>query len=72
MTEPPKCAKCQSPMEEGFVLDLGDHDYQRPSKWVSGPPEKSFWAGTKTKGKRQRQIRTFRCVGCGFLESYAW
>ncbi len=26
----------------------------------------------ETKGKRQRQIRTFRCVHCGFLESYAW
>jgi hypothetical protein len=72
MKEPTRCAKCQSLMEEGFILDLGDYNSQQPSNWISGPPERSFWQGTKTKGKRQRQIRTFRCIQCGFLESYAW
>ena len=72
MSEPPKCAKCQSPMEEGFILDLGDQNSRQTSTWISGPPEPSFWTGLKMKGKHRREIRTFRCVRCGFLESYAW
>ena len=72
MNEPPKCTKCQSPMEEGYTLDLGHGNTRQVAQWVSGPPERSIWMGLKTKGKRQREIHTFRCVNCGFLESYAW
>jgi hypothetical protein len=72
MNELPKCAKCQSSMEEGFILDLGDFNSEQPSTWISGPPEPSFWAGLKTKGKHKHEIHTFRCIRCGFLESYAW
>jgi len=72
MDEPLKCAKCQSPMEPGFILDLAEQNIRQSSKWISGPPEPSFWTGLKMKGKRKRQINTFRCIRCGFLESYAW
>ncbi|MCX6902719.1 MAG: hypothetical protein NTW03_04435 [Verrucomicrobia bacterium] len=72
MNETPKCTKCQSSMEEGFTLDLGDSNTAQAAAWVSGPPEPSFWMGLKIKGKHRRQIRTFRCIRCGFLESYAW
>jgi hypothetical protein len=41
------------------------------SKWVEGAPEKSFWLGTKTRGKKQVQVATYRCKTCGYLESYA-
>jgi hypothetical protein len=40
-------------------------------KWVEGAPEKSFWSGTKTSGKKQVQVSTYRCPACGYLESYA-
>jgi len=63
-------------MEEGFTLDLGHANVPKPAVWVSGPPEqafvRSFWMGIKMVAKDKRQIRTFRCIRCGFLESYAW
>jgi hypothetical protein len=41
------------------------------TRWVAGRPEPSFWKGTKITDKEQRAITTYRCPGCGFLESYA-
>lgn len=58
-------------MEEGFIVDRGDHSRTAPSSWVEGPPERSFWQGTKTRGKAQFQIVTYRCQKCGLLRSYA-
>ena len=58
-------------MEEGFVLDRGHYDTKRVNTWVEGEPVKSFWVGTKVRGKEQYKVKTFRCVSCGFLESYA-
>ena len=57
-------------MEEGFIKDEG-YGTVAASKWVEGPPERSFWSGTKTSGKRQVQVSTYRCTSCGYLESYA-
>jgi hypothetical protein len=57
-------------MEEGFIKDE-THGAVHASKWVEGSPEKSFWTGTKTRGKKQVQVRTFRCTRCGYLESFA-
>lgn len=70
MNSPWLCPKCGSTMEEGFVLDV-THGGQFVSRWVAGKPEPSFWTGTKVRDKEQHQIQTFRCAGCGFLESYA-
>ncbi|MEO5914545.1 MAG: hypothetical protein ABIS50_09960 [Luteolibacter sp.] len=57
-------------MAEGFILDV-THGSQLVSRWVAGKPEPSFWVGTKISGREQYKIQTFRCGGCGFLESYA-
>ena len=65
-----ECPKCRGKMEEGFIKDQA-HGAVYASKWVEGQPEQSFWTGTKTRGKHQVQIITYRCVGCGYLESYA-
>ena len=65
-----QCPKCQTRMDEGFIKDEG-YGHVLPSKWVEGSPEKSFWLGTKTAGKKQVQVSTFRCTKCGYLESYA-
>ncbi len=65
------CPKCAGEMEEGFVADYIDDDRLRPSNWVEGAPVKSFWHGTKIKDKKHYQVKTLRCVRCGFLESYA-
>ena len=71
MTQPDhKCPKCRSEMEEGFIADV-TYGGVVTSKWIEGEPEKSFWTGTKTQGKRQVEILSFRCPNCGYLESYA-
>ena len=64
------CPKCSAETEEGFILD---HTYgaNMTSNWVEGEPVKSFWYGTKVSNKKQYQLKTLRCVRCGFLESYA-
>ncbi len=64
------CPKCGEAMEEGFILEQSSANYV-PSVWVEGPPESSFWTITKVTGKRKRLTVTYRCVGCGYLESYA-
>ena len=66
----PTCPKCQKKMEDGFIKDEG-YGTVHASKWVEGPPEKSFWSGTKTSGRKQVQVVTYRCTSCGYLESYA-
>ena len=65
------CPKCQRSMEEGFLLDKGHMDLASTAEWLEGVPEKSFWSGIKTKGRERLPVRTFRCTGCGYLESYA-
>ncbi|WP_369432139.1 PF20097 family protein [Aquisphaera insulae] len=66
----PKCPKCSQPMEEGFILDQA-HNFQSAEKWVEGPPQWSFWTGLKLNGRKKRQVATYCCPKCGFLESYA-
>ena len=41
------------------------------STWVAGEPQKSFWTGIQLWGKEWLQVATYRCRGCGYLESYA-
>jgi hypothetical protein len=70
MAKPTGCPKCQGAMEEGFVKDEG-YGTVSSSTWIEGAPEKSFWTGTKTAGKKQFDVSVYRCVTCGYLESYA-
>ncbi len=65
------CPKCAGEMEEGFIADYDDYCSIRPSNWVEGAPVKSFWHKTKINDKKHYQVKTLRCVRCGFLESYA-
>jgi hypothetical protein len=57
-------------MAQGFIVDYSQGVAQ-VSLWVEGPPEKSFWTGTKVPSDRRIPIGTFRCPSCGYLESYA-
>jgi hypothetical protein len=71
--ESTKCSKCSGRMDEGFIAD---HNLTNviPSIWVGGSPERSFWtgkAGAKISGRAKRQVQTYRCVECGYLESFA-
>jgi hypothetical protein len=59
-------------MEEGFVAD---HIVLNTvaSVWVEGRPEGTFLGKhvVTMSGKTKRQVETYRCVQCGYLESYA-
>ncbi len=64
------CPKCQAEMEEGFIPDRGDSNVLQTSSWYRGLPQKSFWTGLKNDGIKF-QVQSYRCTGCGYLESYA-
>jgi predicted RNA-binding Zn-ribbon protein involved in translation (DUF1610 family) len=66
----PRCPKCGSEMEKGFLVDRSYGTTEQP-EWIEGPIERSFWTGVKTRGKERRQVVTNRCVSCGYLESFA-
>jgi len=57
-------------MVEGFILDM-TYGGRLVPRWIKGSPEKSAWAGLKTKGKECRSVATYRCAKCGLLRSYA-
>lgn len=66
----PFCADCQRPMEGGFLLDT-THGGQEAGTWIQGAPEKSFWGGIKTKGRRKLTVYAWRCPGCSVVRLYA-
>jgi hypothetical protein len=66
-----ECPRCGRKMQKGFLIDRGDHNAPGVPRWVEGAPEKSFWTGLKTKDRLIIPVMTYRCAGCGFLESYA-
>jgi Domain of unknown function (DUF6487) len=70
-TTPQQCPKCNGQMEQGFVVDNAHGGRVVVSHWAAGPPQKSFWFGTKLPDEKLLSIGTFRCTSCGFLESYA-
>ena len=77
LKESPKCLKCGSDMESGFILDLG-HSAIYQGQWMEGeaePADKTFGfidsGGVKIKGHTRYAVTTYRCKECGFLESYA-
>jgi hypothetical protein len=57
-------------MVQGFIVDW-THGGTLVSNWFEGAPEKSFWRGTTATKDKCVPVGTFRCSGCGFLESYA-
>ncbi len=64
------CPKCNNAMEPGFVVDHTYGGYAAP-EWAEGAAQPSLWTGLKMSGKERHPVQTFRCVRCGYLESYA-
>jgi len=69
------CPKCAGAMTRGFVADRSHGGSVRQSKWVEGAPEGAllgeFLSGMRTGGRVNLKIDTYRCLECGYLESYA-
>jgi hypothetical protein len=57
-------------MEEGFIT-THDGGAVIPETWMSGAPHKYAWDYTKEDQATLRQIKTYCCTRCGYLESYA-
>lgn len=71
MTEPqPECTGCRRPMEAGYFVDHG-YGAVYPVGWVAGVASWSRWLGLRLKGKTKVPVTTFRCPGCGRLDSFA-
>ena len=67
----PSCPKCGDPMERGFIPDEY-RDHNEVTVWVQGLPERSPETGwVVLSGTRMWQVVTYRCTGCGYLESFA-
>jgi hypothetical protein len=64
------CPKCQGLMEPGLVIDRGHYGVPAESQWLEGEPQYS-WLGSLKAGGHKRKVTTFRCMQCGYLESYA-
>lgn len=67
------CPKCAGNMTKGFVADYTYGSSESTiiqNVWVEGEFEKN-WMGAKVKNKKKFLMTTFRCINCGFLESYA-
>lgn len=72
------CPKCHDNMVRGYIMD---HSYSQTliSLWVEGPPKPHQFLGISFSGNFIKEpkaeelipIGTFRCQGCGYLESYA-
>jgi hypothetical protein len=72
MTQPKTCSKCSGHMEPGFIVDRAGGAANLQAKWVEGAPTQGFWRhGVKMQGREPVPVTTFRCDGCGFLESFA-
>lgn len=66
-----ECPKCKKAMGTGFLIDRGESDRKHLVQWVEGIPQKSFWTGIATSKRLMLPVTTYRCTGCGYLESYA-
>ena len=70
MSDDITCPKCSGKMVRGFIPEFSHRT--SVSFWVEGEPKESFWAaGVKIPQDKIIDIVTYRCAGCGFLESYA-
>jgi Domain of unknown function (DUF6487) len=66
---PPECGRCGEEMELGYIPDHGHCNVTHQPEWSAA----KFVDGSYglTLYGRRHQVRTYRCPGCGYLESYA-
>lgn len=66
----PQCLRCGSDMQQGYVADRAAGGYN-PPKWFAGNLATGFLGGIAKAASKPLLVRTYRCVRCGYLESYA-
>ncbi len=68
------CSKCSGNMEKGFIADYtyGSSDSTIvQNRWVEGEYKTNWTGAAKLKDQKKFIMTTFRCVNCGYLESFA-
>ena len=70
MIPPTKCSLCGGEMAEGFIPAESEKSGGILA-WIAGAPAFGFLGRVKADGKAAYRVRTFRCVDCSHLESYA-
>ncbi len=65
-----QCSKCSGTMTQGFIVD-STYGANKVSSWHEGKPQSSWLTNTKIEKSKMHKVVTYRCSGCGFLESYA-
>lgn len=73
-----KCPKCSSKMEEGYATEHTTyHVITRvviQHSWLPGAPALNRYGGIdekRTDATKALPVTMFRCVKCGYLESFA-
>ena len=64
------CPKCNGRMELGTIIDMG-YGSVSMARWHPGEAKKAWHGSIKLDKKALRDVETYRCQKCGFLESYA-
>ena len=66
-----KCPKCKSTMESGFRTNTGFGAPRWQETWAKKSNESKVRWGLQTfQGDLVKNVITYRCKKCGFLESY--
>jgi hypothetical protein len=59
-------------MEQGYVIGEGRSGPDTREYWIESLPKRDIWFGRlDTSAIRVLPVRTYRCILCGYLESYA-
>jgi hypothetical protein len=66
----PACPRCDQPLQGGFVLNNTGKGLS-VSEWIEGAPEKNFWTGIKTSGRRRIRMYAWRCPACAEVRFFA-
>jgi hypothetical protein len=61
-----KCLKCEGTMERGFI----PNPTRGQQVWFEGEAPTTYRASFMF-GRKPLTVATYRCLACGFLESYA-
>jgi hypothetical protein len=66
----PKCLRCGSDMQQGYIADRAGVRFT-PEKWYAGEWERGVLGLIDQLKSCPLLVKTYRCVECGYLESYA-
>lgn len=67
-----KCVKCDGEMKRGLVATIGERSFSARSAFWMELKIRDYVQLSHTSDEVEKySIATYRCVDCGYLESYA-